>query len=77
MTTYSPSHFAAVRLDGAPELIGAYRAAPELLEALDALLGTVSDEEKKEHDDMGAPAHDAETCALCMARAALNKADGK
>ncbi len=48
-----------------------------LLAALEALLGTQSDKEIAEHDDPGQQWHDAETCALCMARAAVLKARGK
>jgi hypothetical protein len=36
-TTEGDLHFAAVRLDGTPELLGKYVAAEELLEALTAI----------------------------------------
>lgn len=50
-------------------------AAPDLLSALVALLSTVGDKEISEHD-MDMTGHDTESCALCMARAAIAKATG-
>ncbi len=52
-------------------------AAPDLLEALEALLGTIGDAEYEEHDDPREQGHEIKDCALCMSREAIKKAKGK
>lgn len=51
-------------------------SAPELKEALEALLAQVSDKEIAEHDEPGQQGHDPKSCAICMAINALKKANG-
>ncbi len=48
--------------------------ADELLDALRMFVGTLSDEDLEEHDDIGAQGHDPDTCALCSARLAIANA---
>lgn len=53
-------------------------AAPDLLAALEALIDLADPDATADHDHdqgFGAP-HPEETCALCMARAAIAKAKG-
>lgn len=51
-----------------------FAAAPELLAAVEALLGNIGDEEYDDHDYFDPHPHDVEGCVLCMARMARDKA---
>ena len=48
----------------------------DLVDALEALLDTIGDKEFAEHDDIGAPGHAPDSCAICQARDALKHSKG-